>query len=191
MASFGRPGSGEAKSMIHALPVLDDLLQHFAELLGSNRQAYTNHVYRVLNITAQLYDPDADDLEKLAIAGAFHDIGLFADRTLDYLGPSETRAMAHLDEIGRPEWKKDIGAMVRWHHKITAVPADESALSEAFRRADWIDVLHGAVTCGIPPHKLREIFTAFPNAGFHLLLVKVSGKRLLTHPWNPMPILRW
>lgn len=177
--------------MIRPLPILDALLQRFAEQLGPSRPAYTNHVYRVLNIAALLCPPSDEAFEKMAIAGAFHDIGVWADRTFDYLVPSERRAMAYLDEIGREEWKKDVGAMVRWHHKITPVPAGESAVAEAFRKADWIDVLHGAITCGIPRQQLRDIFRAFPNAGFHLLLVKLSGKRLVTHPWSPMPILRW
>lgn len=177
--------------MIRSVPTLDALLQHYADAFGPNRRAYTNHVYRVINIAALLLPPDAEQLEKLAIAGAFHDIGVFADKTFDYLAPSEARAMVHLDEIGRPEWKQDIGAMVRWHHKITAVPGGENPISEAFRKADWIDVLHGAITCGIPRSKLREIWKAFPNAGFHLLLVKLSVKQLLTKPWDPMPILRW
>lgn len=177
--------------MIRSIPTLDALLQRHAEAFGSNRQAYTNHVYRVINIAALLCPPDPDGLEKLAIAGAFHDIGVWADETFDYLAPSEKRAMAYLDEIGRPEWKQDVGAMVRWHHKITAVPAGEAPISEAFRKADWIDVLYGAITCGIPRASLGEIFKTFPNAGFHLLLVKLSGKQLLTKPWDPMPILRW
>ena len=81
--------------------------------------------------------------------------------------------------------------MVYWHHKITPIPKAMGPFVEAFRKADWIDVLHGAMTCGIPRSKIREIFNAFPNSGFHWLLVKLSVKRLLTHPWNPLPILRW
>lgn len=177
--------------MIRSIPTLDALLQNYAEAFGPSRQAYTNHVYRVINIAALLLPPKGEALEKLAIAGAFHDIGVWADKTFDYLAPSEKRASAYLDEIGRPEWKQDVGAMVRWHHKITSVPQSEAPIAEAFRKADWIDVLHGAITCGIPRARLSEIFKAFPNAGFHVLLVKLTVKQLLTKPWNPMPILRW
>lgn len=177
--------------MIRELPILDELLEHFSGALGKNRLAYTNHVYRVINLCAHLAGNDAETLQKMGIAGAFHDIGVFADGTFDYLEPSKQRALAYLDEQGRSQWRDEIGGMVYWHHKLTPVPAAMGPLVEAFRKADWIDVLHGAITCGIPRPVIREIFKAFPNAGFHWLLVKLSVKRLLTHPWNPVPILRW
>jgi hypothetical protein len=116
---------------------------------------------------------------------------VWADRTFDYLDPSERRAMAYLDEICRPEWRAEIGAMVQLHHKITRAPAATGPLVEAFRKADWIDVLDGLIRCGIPRAFFKDVFTTFPDAGFHLRLVQLSTKRLLTHPWNPMPILRW
>lgn len=177
--------------MIHELPILDELLERHAAVLGSNRRAYTNHVYRMVNLCAELAGNDPETLQKMGIAGAFHDIGVWADGTFDYLAPSRARALTYLDETGRPQWRDEVGAMVYWHHKITPVPEAMGPLVEAFRKADWIDVLHGAITCGIPRSKIREIFKAFPNAGFHWLLVKLSVKRLLTHPWNPIPILRW
>ena len=177
--------------MIRELPILDELLERHAAVLGPNRRAYTNHVYRMVNFCAELVGDDPEALQKIGIAGAFHDIGVFADGTFDYLAPSRTRASTYVDEAGRSQWREEVGAMVYWHHKITPVPKAMGPLVEAFRKADWIDVLHGAITCGIPRSRISEIFKAFPNAGFHWLLVKLSAKRLLTHPWNPMPILRW
>mgnify|MGYP003498104815 FL=1 len=181
----------EALQVIRDLPIVDELLERHAAVLGSNRRAYTNHVYRVVNLCAELAGHDADTLQKLGIAGVFHDIGLFADGTFDYLEPSRARAHIYLEETGLAQWRDEVGAMVYWHHKINPVPKEMGPFVEAFRKADWIDVLHGAITCGIPRSKIREIFNAFPNSGFHWLLVKLSVNRLLTHPWNPLPILRW
>lgn len=179
--------------LITHLPTLEHVLDQHADAIGRDRPAYSNHIYRMINFTLALLgsEPDEETLEKLAIAGAFHDIGVWADRTFDYLDPSERRAMDYLDQIGKPEWKREIGLMVQQHHKITALPAEAGVLAEAFRKADWVDVLHGLVSCGIPRATFKEVFARFPDAGFHLLLLKVSGKRLLTHPWSPVPILRW
>ena len=80
----------EALQVIRDLPIVDELLERHAAVLGSNRRAYTNHVYRVVNLCAELAGHDADALQKSGIAGVFHDIGLFADGTFDYLEPSRT-----------------------------------------------------------------------------------------------------
>ncbi len=177
--------------MITELPTLDALLEPYAEVMGPARQAYTNHCYRMINFAVALAGDDPDTLVKLQIAGAFHDIGVWTHRTMDYLEPSEKQAREYLQKIGKAEWADEIGAMVEWHHKITSLKQPVTPLVEAFRKADWADVLHGFVGYGIPRETFRNAFKTWPDAGFHWLLVKLSVKRLLTHPWSPLPIFRW
>jgi len=59
-----------------------------------------------------------------------------------------------------------------------------------FRRADWIDVSRGLLTFGLPRARLVHIFSTWPDAGFHRRLAQLAGRRLLTHPWNPLPMFR-
>lgn len=177
--------------MITELPTLDALLEQHAEIIGPSMTAYRNHCYRMVNFTVALAGDDEQTLEKIQIAAAFHDIGVWTHQTMDYLAPSEKQARDYLASIGKSDWADEIGDMVEWHHKITPLKQAASPLVEAFRKADWADVLHGVVGYGIPRATFRNAFKTWADAGFHWLLVKLSVKRLLTHPWSPLPIFRW
>ncbi len=178
--------------MLHTqVALLDELLQQHAEQLGTDYTAYRNHCYRVLNFCAALSAGDAETLQKIAIAIAFHDLGIWTDRTFDYLPPSEKLALAYLERSGQAQWQAEIGAMINEHHKVTRYRAASGDLVEAFRKADWVDVSHGIIAYGVSRRFLREVFAAFPNAGFHKRLVQLTFKRLLSHPFSPMPMMRW
>lgn len=176
--------------LITSLPLLDELLHQHADALGKDFTAYRHHNYRVVNYCAALCSPTPEALEKMAIAAAFHDLGIWTDHTFDYLAPSEQRAMMFLERSGRAGWAEEVGAMIREHHRIRRAHANAGSLAEPFRRADWIDVSLGLLRFGLPQTFLREVRTAFPNAGFHRRLVQLSLRRLCTHPWSPMPMMR-
>ncbi|MFJ7141201.1 hypothetical protein [Pseudomonas protegens] len=176
--------------LLTRLEPLDELLQRYQQELGKDFTGYRNHVYRVINFCNLLIGADAQQLQKLAIAGAFHDLGIWTARTFDYLPPSLRLAETHLDEIARPEWKAEVLAMIEQHHKLTAATPSPDSLVESFRRADWIDVSLGMLSFGISRDDRRRVFSAFPDAGFHLRLVQLSMKQLLIRPWKPLPMLR-
>ena len=102
------------------IATLDELLQAHAAELGSDFTAYRNHTYRVVNLCVALSSGDSEQLEKIAIAAAFHDMGIWTDGTFDYLQPSIRLASAHLAHSGRAEWTPEITAMILEHHKISA-----------------------------------------------------------------------
>ncbi|NUP06044.1 MAG: HD domain-containing protein [Polyangiaceae bacterium] len=172
------------------LPHLDVVLERHAGDLGDDWRPYRNHAYRVANACAALIQTSrADDLDKVALAAAFHDLGIWTDHTFDYLAPSMELAKNYLQTTDREPWTEEIVGMVRHHHQIPSV--DGARLVEAFRKADWVDVSLGVVTCGLPRSFLRSLFEAFPDAGFHKRLVQLAAKRAVTHPWSPLPMLRW
>ena len=70
------------------LPTLDAVLGAHAAALGRDFDGYRNHAYRVANLCLAQSPPSALDVEKIAIAAAFHDLGIWTDRTFDYLEPS-------------------------------------------------------------------------------------------------------
>lgn len=171
---------------------LDELLQAHASALGADYTAYRNHCYRVLNLAVALSGSDqAEVLDKIAIAVAFHDLGIWTDGSFDYLAPSERRAQAWLAQAGLESWSSEITRMIREHHRIRPYRTEPAALVEALREADWVDVSLGLFRAGLPRDFLRELSAAFPNAGFHKRLVQLSLRRLLTHPWSPLPMLRF
>lgn len=176
--------------LLTQVALLDELLRHYAPVLGKDFDGYRNHTYRVVNFCAAFATDDPEPLRKITIAAVFHDLGIWTDKTFDYLPPSEKLAEAYLAEVGKAEWTPEIRAMIHEHHKITRYPSDPKGLVEAFRRADWVDVTRGLLTFGLPRTFLREVFSTFPDAGFHKLLVQLSARRLLSHPLSPLPMFR-
>ena len=158
--------------------------------MGNDFVAYRNHTYRVINFCSALSTDDPVALEKMAIAAAFHDLGIWTDKTFDYLPPSERLARAYLARNGKGEWASEISAMIHEHHKITRYMSDPNWLVEAFRKADLVDVSRGIIAFGLPRKFVREVLSTFPNAGFHKRLIQLSFQRFLSHPLSPLPMYR-
>lgn len=177
--------------MLVNVPRLDALLERHADALGADFAAYRNHTYRVANFHCLLDVGDATDLDKLAIAAAYHDLGIWTARSFDYLAPSIALAMAYLDEIGKAQWSGEVAAMIDNHHKLTRCRAGVPVSAETFRRADWIDVSLGRLRFGLARCAVVEVLRLFPNAGFHRLLLRLSLRRLARHPLRPLPMFRW
>ena len=176
--------------LLTQVDVLDELLHTHAGALGRDFTAYRNHAYRVLNLCVAQSSEEPRQLEKIAIAAAFHDLGIWTDATFDYLPPSVRLASAHLLQTGREDRTSEVSAMILEHHKITRYRGDANWLVEPFRRADWVDVTRGLVRFGLPRSMVREIFARWPSAGFHELLVQLELTRLRTHPFSPLPMMR-
>ena len=176
--------------MLTAVAILDELLDAHATVLGRDFTAYRNHAYRVVNLCVAQSSGDREQLEKLAIAAAFHDMGIWTDGTFDYLQPSVTLATNYLVQSGRARWAPEISAMILEHHKISRYRGNPTWLVEPFRRADWVDVTRGLITFGLSQRLLHRVFSTWPSAGFHKRLVQLELTRLRTHPLNPLPMVR-
>jgi hypothetical protein len=172
------------------IPTIDAVLAAHVADIGGDLTGYRNHAYRVANLCAAIAPGDAAALDKIDVAAAFHDLGIWTDGTFDYLEPSVRLAAAHLTESGRPAWIPEITAMIRDHHKVSPHRGGGPSLVEAFRRADWIDITKGWLTLGVPRSLVREILRTWPGAGFHRRLVCLSLTRLRTHPLSPLPMVR-
>jgi hypothetical protein len=177
--------------MLTALPTLDAVLDTHASQLGDDATGYRHHAYRVANFYWRLLPGSAEMLEKLSIAVAFHDLGIWTARTFDYLPPSRELAREHLHAIGRTAWQQDVDAMIDHHHKLRRMPPETHASVETFRRADWIDVSNGVLRFGLAGEVVREVRATFPDAGFHRRLLRLSLQRLWRHPCSPLPMMRW
>jgi len=173
------------------LAALDRVLDTHAVELGDDFTAYRHHAYRVANLFAALHPCSGDTLEQLALAAAFHDLGIWTAHTFDYLAPSIELACEHLDCAGHEDWQAGVSGMIREHHKIRPYKGPHLELVEPFRRADWIDVSRGVLSFGLPRTKLREIFRRWPNAGFHYRLVHLTLRQFRAHPLRPVPVLKW
>lgn len=174
--------------LIHT--TLDALLRQYRNQLGVQYVAYRNHLYRLMNTIQATTKLSEIELEKIAIAAAFHDLGLWTHHTLDYLDPSAQLATDYLMSIDKKSWIDEVVAMIQDHHKIQPTQ-HTSRIVELFRQADWAEVTLGAVGLNVDKQAMREIKQHFPNAGFHRFLLKKGAAYGLKHPLNPMPILKW
>jgi hypothetical protein len=179
--------------------ILDGILADWRSVIGPDFPAYRNHCYRVFNFCLALNDQGSEAMAKIAIAAGYHDLGIWAEDTFDYIDPSVGLARDHLKANGLESWSGEIEAMIAFHHKLTAYkerPREHprecpAELVEAFRRADWIDVSMGHLRFGLPWKAIAPILSAFPNAGFHRRLAALAKRRFSQKPFSPLPMLRF
>lgn len=127
----------------------------------------------------------------MALAAAFHDIGIWTHGTFDYLEPSIDVCRAYLAATRRSAWGDEVAVMIREHHKLTPWRARSDWLVEPFRKADWIDVTGGLISHGVPRGVRRQVFATWPSLGFRRRLVHFTLVRLRHHPLHPLPMLRF
>jgi hypothetical protein len=171
-------------------PLIEDVLGSAAEAIGADLPGYRGHVYRTYNFACALGGAPADAGD-LAVSAAFHDLGIWTDRTFDYLEPSARRARNY---VARSHPELDAAAIERivlWHHRLRSCQAEAGVRGEAFRRADWLDLGLGLVRFRLPRSFVREVREAFPNAGFHGCLLREAARWAFRHPSRPLPMLSW
>lgn len=171
-------------------PILNDILETWRVPLGRDFAAYKNHCYRVLNFCLAFCDESAETMSKISIAVAFHDLGIWANNTYDYLDPSKQLARKYLAKTNQGAWSEEIETMIEQHHKLTQYKVNPNWLVEPFRKADWIDVSRGRLKYGLRPAFIAETLTKYPNAGFHKRLIVLTKQRLKTNPFSPLPMMR-
>ena len=174
--------------MLTRIPLVDDVLNEHATALRDDFVGYRNHVYRVVNLCAEF--TGRSELDKIAVAAVFHDLGIWTNGTFDYIPPSIALAHEYLIARARESWIAEIEGMIADHHKITPPRADARSLVEAFRRADWIDVTRGVRRFGIPRPFIARLFATWPSAGFHWRLVTLTLERFRSHPLTPLPMVK-
>lgn len=193
-AGYGRlvTLSPETAAMLTAHDLLDRLLHTYRKPLADELSGYANHCRRMLSFCLALA-PQAgiEDQHKLAIAAAFHDIGLWTDDTLDYLPPSVQLAADYLSASGHAGWIEEVGLMISEHHRLRPVRDARYPLVEVFRRADLVDFSRGVYTAGLPRSMIRAQQALFPNAGFHRMLARRGLRWMARHPLRPLPMLKW
>ena len=177
-------------SLLTSLPSVEEVLSNHALELGHDFIAYRNHVYRVANLCVAIVGDGRVELDKIAVAAVFHDLGIWTNHTFDYIAPSVALAREHLSGRGMADWIPEIEAMIADHHKVTPSCAHQQ-LVESFRRADWIDVSRGFRSFGVPRSFIAAVAATWPDAGFHRRLVQLTIRRFLRHPLTPLPMVKW
>ncbi len=172
------------------IPLLDEILIQWKETIGSEYLGYKNHVSRMILFCFALSDCSEEEKEKIIIAGAFHDIGIWIKDTLDYIPPSIPPAMGYLKRKKLDAWMSEIELMITEHHKIRAYKSTIYPLVEIFRKGDLIDLSYGIVKFGLSKAYIHQVKAEYPNADFHKNLVRRAVGWVMGNPLNPAPMVK-
>jgi len=171
-------------------PLIDEILLEYKNSLNTDFERYKNHVYRVFNFAVFLLGDRKEDFDKLGIALAFHDLGIWTHQTFDYLDPSVEFAKKYLEKQNRLDWISEISLMIEMHHKMTPYTGDFSNSVELIRMADLVDVSLGIYKFTIPEEFIKAVKTEFANLGFHSKLFQLGLGNFLKYPFNPLPMFK-
>ncbi|QSB53193.1 phosphohydrolase [Acinetobacter calcoaceticus] len=172
--------------------LIETILQEYQTIIDRDYQGYLNHCKRVAACCLILsQDSREDTIRKIAIAVAFHDIGIWTSKTIDYLEPSVRVMLSYLTLHRLLDWQIEITLMITEHHKLTRTKCSEYPLVEYFRQADYTDFSLGLLRSNIPRSEFKKLTSQCPNAGFHKTLVYLGLKRFLQKPWSPLPMFKW
>ena len=166
---------------------IDKILTARRQALGPDYNAYANHAKRVFLIAEQL--GARNNRDEMAIAAAFHDVGIWTHESWDYLEPSNTEALKFIQENELMVNQELVESMIMNHHKITAVGND--LITEAFRKADLIDFSKHSIRYGLRKKWLKSLMDNYPWHNFHRVLVNKFLKYAWQNPLRPLPMMRW
>lgn len=166
-------------------PELDDELLGLAEKIGKDFTGYRNHCLRVLTFTKYFLPdfvekelPSAMDLA--AVAVAYHDVGLWTDKALNYLDPSVAQLEKTLSDKHNAKEIEIMKAIIMEHHKLTGYSSDQGkaadALVNAVRKADWADFSMGIVRFGMPAALVEAAYDNLADRGFHKALMGLGSR---------------
>ena len=162
--------------------LIDDLLARYESELGENLVPYRGHLLRVLTYAVHFLGGDKTHLHEMEVALVYHDLGVWAANTLNYLEPSIELALK--DNVSNnwghnPELLKNI---ILWHHKITPFRGKNEDVINAIRKADWVDASNGLIRKGLSKEIIAQVKAAIPSKGFHASLktigIEVAGSRM-------------
>ncbi len=170
-------------------PLIEDILDQHRPALGHHYDKYRHHVYRVVNFTELLCDKAEHDSDTLAVAAAFHDIGIWTSGTFDYLAPSVALAKEYIAGKQLSLSEETVEQIISNHHKVTTY--QDNKLAEAFRKADLVDLSLGIISHGVSGKEIAGIYDTFPGEWFHRFILGEIFKNALRHPLNPLPVMKW
>ena len=178
-----------AENKFMPIQLIYTILSNYKNELGDSFNHYQNHCCRVFNYAVLLSKANEEEQNQLAIATAFHDIGIWTANTFDYLEPSIQLAQKYLAENNLAQWNAPVAEIIGNHHKLSAYK--KNTLAENFRKADLIDLSFGIFKFGLSSKQIAETKKRYASLGFQRFIFKTMLKNAIKHPFNPLPIVKW
>lgn len=159
---------------------IEKLLTRYTNALGNDYDSYKAHIYRVLTYSMHFLEGDTSNLNIIAAALVFHDIGLWTDKQLGYIKPSCKRAKGILKTLDYTPRQISLAQdIIYWHHKVTDYESDDpyfDRIINSVRKSDWIDATGGLIKHGMPVSHIDKVNKAIPVDKFHQRLLVLSRK---------------
>jgi len=174
--------------VIHQNESFEIIFDKFKDLLGNNAMGYRGHCYRVLNYMHYLKLSE-QDMEIVAVAIPFHDIGVWSHNTMDYLEVSflEARKYIRMNKLTVDE--EQIETLILDHHTIRSLK--DRDLAEKMRKADLVDLSFGLIHFNIPSTFIRSVHKSFPYQGFQKNIYGKVIRYAFQNPKKPFPMLKF
>lgn len=175
-----RPKRADRFELMNSLVILPErprvelLLEPYRDVIGRDFPGYRNHIHRAVTYAMHFLNQAPEHHQLVETAFVYHDIGLWTDRALAYLEPSEAVALRDNQQQG---WGLDPEALrsaIHWHHKLFPYRGPHQEVIEACRKADWIDASQGWIRKGMSRAAIAQVEQAFPNLGFHQSLLRLA-----------------
>lgn len=173
------------------IPRLELILSGWKDVIGDDFDGYRNHAYRMVNYCLHLKNCSEEEKEKIYIAAAFHDLGIWIGGTVDHIPPSIPPAVEYLKNHDMDSWIEEITLMISEHHKIRKYDNDKYPLVELFRKGDIIDLSFGKITFSVPKDHIKNVKEKFPGGDFHKSMRKKAVTWVKENPLNPVPMVKW
>ncbi len=154
---------------------VEGLFDPYRDTIGADFPAYRGHVYRVITYAmhflgnADIYRPMVET------ALVYHDIGLWTEKKLAYLEPSEALAQRDNERLSLNLDPEILRAAIHWHHKITSYSGRGAEVVNAVRKGDWIDASGGMIRKGLSKAQVSKVESAIPDYGFPDILQRLAN----------------
>ena len=166
-------------------PHLDDELFPLSASIGIDLGAYRNHCLRVLTFTNYFLPestkqdlPDAMDLAATAIA--YHRVGLWTGKSVNYLESSKDMLEMELGTVFDADKLSIMREIILQQHKVkdfTSMGSEaENSLINAVRKASWAEITMGLIRFDLPASLLETAYNELEANGFHAVIFGLITK---------------
>lgn len=169
------------------MKLITQILHKHRTDLGKAYDAYHNHAQRVYHYATIFLL--VRESKKMAIAAAYHDLGIWTGKSMNYLPGSVKLATAYLSQSEYGLLPDEMRFIITNHHKLRPVKGNIEA--EAFRKGDLTDLTCGHIRYNLPESIITEAERKFPRLHFTKMMLRKTLKGALKHPMKPLPMIRW
>lgn len=168
--------------MAEPIVIIDDsarverLFAPYKDVIGKDYMAYRGHVYRTITFAMHFLSQNDAHRPMVETAFVYHDIGLWTNRDLAYLEPSEAIALRDNASGNFGLDPAILKAAIHWHHKITPYLGPQADVVNAVRKADWIDASQGLIRKGLSAQQVERVRDAIPDHDFPQVLQRLAGE---------------